>query len=207
MQEHGADLTATNNEGQTAMSLAVGVGNKNGKFTFIDFKWLSFWVALNWFKTKVTRKLWANLLRDLWTVIQGGKNNSESFRFRVSKDLLSYGPVAWTKLGVEIYINICISWTLHKKKKFIGCFSVRSRAIIVLLWLLVRCNIRWLLHLSPSLFSVSGARKEKKIKSSAREREKKRSRIFYDNTDKVENDCDSADWPNCALKSRKDNAA
>ena len=47
MQEHGADLTATNNEGQTAMSLAVGVGNKNGKFTFIDFKWLSFWVALN----------------------------------------------------------------------------------------------------------------------------------------------------------------
>ena len=162
MQEHGADLTATNNEGQTAMSLAVGVGNKNGKFTFIDFKWLSFWVALNWFKTKVTRKLWANLLRDLWTVIQGGKNNSESFRFRVSKDLLSYGPVAWTKLGVEIYINICISWTLHKKKKFIGCFSVRSRAIIVLLWLLVRCNIRWLLHLSPSLFSVSGTRKEKK---------------------------------------------
>lgn len=41
MQEHGADLTATNNEGQTAMSLAVGVGNKNGKFgkfTFIDFQ-------------------------------------------------------------------------------------------------------------------------------------------------------------------------
>lgn len=42
MQEHGADLTATNNEGQTAMSLAVGVGNKNGKFTVIDFQWLSF---------------------------------------------------------------------------------------------------------------------------------------------------------------------
>ena len=29
--EHGADLTATNNEGHTALSLAVGVGNKNGK--------------------------------------------------------------------------------------------------------------------------------------------------------------------------------
>ena len=56
MQEHGADLTATNNEGQTAMSLAVGVGNKNGKFTFIDFQWLSFWVALNGFKTNVTRE-------------------------------------------------------------------------------------------------------------------------------------------------------
>ena len=29
--EHGADLTATNNEGYTALGLAVGVGNKNGK--------------------------------------------------------------------------------------------------------------------------------------------------------------------------------
>ena len=29
--EHGADLTATNNEGHTALSLAVGVGNKNGE--------------------------------------------------------------------------------------------------------------------------------------------------------------------------------
>ena len=29
--EHGADLTATNNEGNTALSLAVGVGNKNGE--------------------------------------------------------------------------------------------------------------------------------------------------------------------------------
>ena len=32
--EHGADLTATNNEGHTALSLAVGVGNKNGKCSF-----------------------------------------------------------------------------------------------------------------------------------------------------------------------------
>ena len=57
MQEHGADLTATNNEGQTAMSLAVGVGNKNGKFTFIDFKWLSFGSFRTASKPKLPRKL------------------------------------------------------------------------------------------------------------------------------------------------------
>lgn len=57
MQEHGADLTATNNEGQTAMSLAVGVGNKNGKFTFIDFKGLSFGSFRTALKPKLPRKL------------------------------------------------------------------------------------------------------------------------------------------------------
>ena len=57
MQEHGADLTATNNEGQTAMSLAVGIGNKNGKFTFIDFQWLSFGSFRTASKPKLHRKL------------------------------------------------------------------------------------------------------------------------------------------------------
>lgn len=87
MQEHGADLTATNNEGQTAMSLAVGVGNKNGKFTFIDFQWLSFWVALNGFKTNVTHE-----------TVSGPPSRPMGRRSRWQKqqNLLSYGPVAWT---------------------------------------------------------------------------------------------------------------
>ena len=41
--EHGADLTATNNEGYTALSLAVGVGNKNGKCYTVVFL-----LRLNW---------------------------------------------------------------------------------------------------------------------------------------------------------------
>lgn len=57
MQEHGADLTATNNEGQTAMSLAVGIDNKNGKFTFIDFQWLSFGSFRTASKPTLPRKL------------------------------------------------------------------------------------------------------------------------------------------------------
>ena len=35
--EHGADITATNNEGYTALSLAVSLGNKNGKFSELSF--------------------------------------------------------------------------------------------------------------------------------------------------------------------------
>ncbi|KAK2548548.1 Ankyrin repeat family A protein 2 [Acropora cervicornis] len=33
--EHGADITATNNEGYTALGLAVSLGNKNGKLTVL----------------------------------------------------------------------------------------------------------------------------------------------------------------------------
>lgn len=154
MQEHGADLTATNNEGQTAMSLAVGVGNKNGKFTFIDFQWLSFWVALNGFKTNVTRE-----------TVSGPPSRPMGRRSRWQKQHRKFSlpglqELAKLRASRLKFQRWCISWTLHKKKKLIGCFSVRY-------------NIRWLLHLSPSLFSASGARKEKKNKSSAREREKK----------------------------------
>lgn len=35
--EHGADLTATNNEGHTALSLALGVGNKNVQRVIEDY--------------------------------------------------------------------------------------------------------------------------------------------------------------------------
>ncbi|KAL9982185.1 hypothetical protein ACROYT_G010996 [Oculina patagonica] len=35
--QHGADLTATNNEGHTALSLAVGVGNKNVQRVMEDY--------------------------------------------------------------------------------------------------------------------------------------------------------------------------
>ena len=34
--EHGADITATNNEGYTALGLAVSLGNKNGKLTVLS---------------------------------------------------------------------------------------------------------------------------------------------------------------------------
>ncbi|EDO33609.1 predicted protein [Nematostella vectensis] len=35
--EHGADLTATNNEGQTALAIAVGMGNKNVQRVIDDY--------------------------------------------------------------------------------------------------------------------------------------------------------------------------
>ena len=120
MQEHGADLTATNNEGQTAMSLAVGIGNKNGKFTFIDFQWLSFGSFRTASKPTLPRKLWADLLRDLWPVIQGGKKQQRKFSLPRRQELAKLrasrlnsvgggGGGGWAKF-IE-----CISWTLHKK--------------------------------------------------------------------------------------------
>ena len=104
MQEHGADLTATNNEGQTAMSLAVGVGNKNGKFTFIDFQWLSFGSFRTASKPTLPRKLWADLLRDLWAVIQGGKRQQRKFSLPGRQELAKLRASRLNSVGgVKIY--------------------------------------------------------------------------------------------------------
>lgn len=196
MQEHGADLTATNNEGQTAMSLAVGVGNKNGKFTFIDFKWLSFGSFRTASKPKLPRKLWANLLLDLWAVIQGGKKQQRKFslpglqqlaKLRASR--LNLGGGGGRNFNDGVSLGPYMRKEVHRL-----LFSTIQHSLVV----------------TPfSLCFQRVGRSKGKIKTNrVHENErKKHSRSFYDNNDKIENDCDLADWLNCALITRKDNAA
>ena len=114
-----------------------------------------------------------------------GKNNSESFRFRV----LELGGRGGRNFNDGVSLGPYIRKEVHRL-----LFSTIQHSLVV----------------TPfSLCFQRVGRSKGKIKTNrVHENErKKHSRSFYDNNDKIENDCDLADWLNCALITRKDNAA